>query len=117
MLLRLSILRMLLLLTIYVTYGTIPLRNQSEKEKWSIIRLADNHVHQLVKVAYDHATEGDAHWQRLRKTEYRLENLTCASCAMKFENNVKNLPAVRRCASKFRCIKIIDYRKCHYRRS
>ncbi|WP_342514238.1 heavy metal translocating P-type ATPase [Sporosarcina sp. FSL K6-1522] len=28
------------------------------------------------------------------KTEYRLENLTCASCAMKFENNVKNLPAI-----------------------
>lgn len=28
------------------------------------------------------------------KQEYRLENLTCASCAMKFEKNVKNLPAV-----------------------
>ena len=30
----------------------------------------------------------------VEKTEYRLENLTCASCAMKFENNVKNLPSV-----------------------
>ena len=28
------------------------------------------------------------------KKEYRLENLTCASCAMKFENNVKNLPTI-----------------------
>ncbi|MFD1205941.1 heavy metal translocating P-type ATPase [Sporosarcina contaminans] len=28
------------------------------------------------------------------KTEYRLENLSCANCAMKFENNVKNLPKV-----------------------
>ncbi|MHA6259855.1 heavy metal translocating P-type ATPase [Sporosarcina sp. CAU 1771] len=30
----------------------------------------------------------------LEKKEYRLENLTCASCAMKFENNVKNLDTV-----------------------
>ena len=28
------------------------------------------------------------------KNEYRLENLTCANCAMKFENNIKTLPAV-----------------------
>ncbi|KXH80927.1 heavy metal translocating P-type ATPase [Sporosarcina sp. HYO08] len=28
------------------------------------------------------------------KKEYRLENLTCASCAMKFENNVKSLPNI-----------------------
>ena len=30
----------------------------------------------------------------VEKTEYRLENLTCASCAMKFEKNVKDLPAI-----------------------
>jgi Zn2+/Cd2+-exporting ATPase len=28
------------------------------------------------------------------KNEYRLENLTCANCAMKFEKNVKNLSSV-----------------------
>jgi len=30
----------------------------------------------------------------VEKNEYRLENLTCASCAMKFEKNVKNLPSI-----------------------
>ena len=30
----------------------------------------------------------------VEKAEYRLENLTCASCAMKFENNIKNLSTV-----------------------
>ena len=29
------------------------------------------------------------------KTEYRLQNLSCASCAMKFENNIKDLPEVQ----------------------
>jgi len=28
------------------------------------------------------------------KSEYRLENLTCASCAMKFESNLNSLPTV-----------------------
>ncbi len=28
------------------------------------------------------------------KSEYRLENLSCASCAAKFENNIKNLSSV-----------------------
>ncbi|CAM3220870.1 heavy metal translocating P-type ATPase [Filibacter tadaridae] len=31
----------------------------------------------------------------VEKTEFRLENLTCASCAMKFENNVNNLPSIK----------------------
>ena len=31
----------------------------------------------------------------IEKTEYRLENLTCASCAMKFEKNVKDLATVQ----------------------
>ena len=31
----------------------------------------------------------------IEKKEYRLENLTCASCAMKFENNIKELPLTK----------------------
>ena len=30
----------------------------------------------------------------VEKKEYRLENLTCASCAMKFEKNVQELPSI-----------------------
>ena len=29
------------------------------------------------------------------KTEYRLQNLSCASCALKFEKNIKDLPEVQ----------------------
>ena len=32
--------------------------------------------------------------EKTTKKEYRLENLSCANCAMKFENNIKNLPNV-----------------------
>lgn len=32
--------------------------------------------------------------EKVAKKEYRLENLTCANCAMKFENNIKGLPDV-----------------------
>lgn len=40
------------------------------------------------------------------KTEYRLENLTCASCAMKFENNVKKLPTVEEAQVNFGASKL-----------
>ena len=43
----------------------------------------------------------------VEKTEYRLENLTCASCAMKFENNVKESTLSRGGASEFWCIQIV----------
>ncbi len=42
----------------------------------------------------------------VEKTEYRLENLTCASCAMKFENNVKKLPSVEEAQVNFGASKI-----------
>ncbi|WP_435877172.1 heavy metal translocating P-type ATPase [Sporosarcina highlanderae] len=40
------------------------------------------------------------------KTEYRLENLTCANCAMKFENNVKNIPSVSEATVNFGASKL-----------
>lgn len=40
------------------------------------------------------------------RTEYRLENLTCASCAMKFEGNVKNLPTVENAQVNFGASKL-----------
>ncbi|MDW0114217.1 heavy metal translocating P-type ATPase [Sporosarcina saromensis] len=40
------------------------------------------------------------------KTEYRLENLSCASCAMKFENNVKNIPSVAEATVNFGASKL-----------
>ncbi|WP_318617891.1 heavy metal translocating P-type ATPase [Sporosarcina sp. YIM B06819] len=42
----------------------------------------------------------------VEKIEYRLENLTCASCAMKFENNVKKLPAVEEAQVNFGASKL-----------
>jgi len=42
----------------------------------------------------------------VEKAEYRLENLTCASCAMKFENNVKNLPTVEQVTVNFGASKL-----------
>lgn len=40
------------------------------------------------------------------KTEYRLENLSCANCAMKFENNVKSLPSVTEATVNFGASKL-----------
>ena len=40
------------------------------------------------------------------KTEYRLQNLSCASCAMKFEKNVKNLPSIEDAQVNFGASKI-----------
>ena len=42
----------------------------------------------------------------VEKTEYRLENLTCASCAMKFENNVKKLASVEEAQVNFGASKL-----------
>ncbi|PZX03867.1 Cd2+/Zn2+-exporting ATPase [Psychrobacillus insolitus] len=44
--------------------------------------------------------------EKAAKNEYRLENLTCASCAMKFENNIKNLPAVEEAIVNFGASKV-----------
>ncbi|MCM3744971.1 cadmium-translocating P-type ATPase [Sporosarcina luteola] len=40
------------------------------------------------------------------KTEYRLENLTCANCAMKFENNVNSIPSVSEATVNFGASKL-----------
>lgn len=40
------------------------------------------------------------------KKEYRLENLTCANCALKFENNIKNLPEVKNANVNFGASKV-----------
>ncbi|MDW0118024.1 heavy metal translocating P-type ATPase [Sporosarcina thermotolerans] len=40
------------------------------------------------------------------KTEYRLENLTCANCAMKFESNVKSIPSVSEATVNFGASKL-----------
>ncbi|MFC5602127.1 heavy metal translocating P-type ATPase [Sporosarcina koreensis] len=40
------------------------------------------------------------------KTEYRLENLSCANCAMKFENNVRSIPSVAEATVNFGASKL-----------
>lgn len=40
------------------------------------------------------------------KTEYRLENLSCANCAMKFENNVKSIPSISEATVNFGASKL-----------
>ncbi|MCG7346366.1 cadmium-translocating P-type ATPase [Sporosarcina sp. ACRSL] len=40
------------------------------------------------------------------KTEYRLENLSCANCAMKFENNVRSIPTVSEATVNFGASKL-----------
>ena len=44
--------------------------------------------------------------EKAAKNEYRLENLTCANCAMKFENNIKSLPAVEEAIVNFGASKV-----------
>ncbi|WP_093291457.1 heavy metal translocating P-type ATPase [Thermoactinomyces sp. DSM 45892] len=45
------------------------------------------------------------------ETVYRLDNLTCGSCAPKFEKNVKSLPNVRDCKVNFGASKMTVYGK------
>lgn len=51
-------------------------------------------------------------WKRVRrlekatKKEYRLENLSCANCAMKFENNIKSLANVEEAIVNFGASKV-----------
>lgn len=42
----------------------------------------------------------------LDKKEYRLENLSCANCAMKFEKNIKSLPTVQEATVNFGASKV-----------
>lgn len=42
----------------------------------------------------------------VNETEYRLENLSCANCALKFEQNVKNLPSIEEAQVNFGASKL-----------
>ena len=42
----------------------------------------------------------------VEKKEYRLENLSCANCARKFENNIKSLPTVQEATVNFGAAKV-----------
>ena len=44
--------------------------------------------------------------EKVAKQEYRLENLSCAKCAMKFEQNIKNLPEVEEAIVNFGASKV-----------
>ena len=43
---------------------------------------------------------------KVAKQEYRLENLSCANCAMKFEKNIKKLPNVEDATVNFGASKV-----------
>ena len=40
------------------------------------------------------------------KQQYRLQNLSCASCAAKFEKNVRGIPTVQDCQLNFGAAKL-----------
>ncbi|WP_277584728.1 heavy metal translocating P-type ATPase [Psychrobacillus antarcticus] len=44
--------------------------------------------------------------EKATKQEYRLENLSCANCAMKFEHNIKSLPEVEDATVNFGASKV-----------
>lgn len=44
--------------------------------------------------------------EKTAKKEYRLENLSCANCALKFETNIKNLPDVTEAIVNFGASKV-----------
>ena len=41
-----------------------------------------------------------------KTVQYRLENLSCANCAVKFERNVKNIDSVRKVQLNFGAAKL-----------